>query len=109
MGFWANMFGKGEPKPTAAELKAAGAKVLDVRSRAEYQSGHVAGARLMDVGGTDFANQVKRLNPKHTYVVYCQSGSRSGRAAAQMRGAGLTVVDGGGLRAMQSNGWTLGA
>jgi rhodanese-related sulfurtransferase len=109
MGFWANLFGKGEPKPTAAELKAAGAKVLDVRSRAEYQSGHVAGARSMDVGSFDFASQAKRLNPKHTYVVYCQSGSRSARAAAQLRAAGLTVVDGGGIGAMQRNGWTLGA
>ena len=109
MGFWANMFGKGEPKPTAAELKALGAKVLDVRSRGEYQSGHVACARSMDVGSADFANQVKRLNPRHTYVVYCQSGSRSGRAAGQMRAAGLTVVDGGGISAMQRNGWTLGA
>ena len=109
MGFWANLFGKGEPTPTAAELKAAGAKVLDVRSRGEYQSGHIAGARSMDVGAFDFANQVKRLNAKHTYVVYCQSGSRSSRAAAQMRAAGLTVVDGGGLHKMQSNGWTLGA
>ena len=109
MGFWANLLGKGEPKPTAAELKAAGAKVLDVRSRAEFQSGHVAGARSMDVGAQDFATQVKRLNRRHTYVVYCQSGSRSARAATAMRAAGLTVVDGGGIGAMQRNGWTLGA
>ena len=109
MGFWANLFGKGEPKPTAADLKAAGAKVLDVRSRAEYRSGHVAGARNIDVGAADFTAQVKRLNPKHTYVVYCQSGSRSARAAGQLRAAGLTVVDGGGIGAMQRNGWNLGA
>jgi rhodanese-related sulfurtransferase len=109
MGFWANMFGKGERKPTAAELKAAGAKVLDVRSRAEFQGGHVAGARNLDVGSRDFANQVKRLNPRYTYVVYCQSGNRSARAAGQLRAAGLTVVDGGGVSAMQRNGWTLGA
>lgn len=109
MGFWANLFGKGEPTPTAAELKAAGAKVLDVRSRGEYQAGHIAGARSMDVGALDFASQVKRLNPRHTYVVYCQSGSRSARAASQLRAAGLTVVDGGGIAAMQRNGWTTGA
>ena len=109
MGFWANLFGKGEPAPTAAELKAAGAKVLDVRSRGEYKAGHVAGARSMDVGSSDFTTQVKRLNPTHTYVVYCQSGSRSSRAASQMRAAGLTVIDGGGLHKMQSNGWSMGA
>lgn len=107
MGFFAKMFGR-PAAPTAAELKAAGAKVIDVRSRGEYQSGHVAGSRNMDVGALDFATQVKRLNPRHTYVVYCQSGGRSGRATAAMKAAGLTVIDGGGIHQMQSNGWTLG-
>ncbi len=108
MGFFSNLFHR-EPVPTAAELKAAGARVLDVRSRAEYQSGHIAGAKNMDVAAPDFATAATRLNPKHTYVVYCQSGSRSARAAQTLRAAGMTVVDGGGLHRMQSNGWTLGA
>jgi rhodanese-related sulfurtransferase len=110
MGFWANMFGKGEKVDTsAATLKPQGVKLIDVRSRGEYQSGHIAGARNIDVGSFDFAQSVKRLNQKHTYLVYCQSGSRSSRAAGQMRAAGLTVLDGGGLHKMQANGWTMGA
>jgi rhodanese-related sulfurtransferase len=108
MGFFKDLFGSKQPVPSAAELKAQGAKVLDVRSKGEYQAGHIAGARSMDVGSFDFANQVKRLNPRHTYVVYCQSGNRSARAAAQMTAAGLTVIDGGGIGAMQRNGWTVG-
>jgi rhodanese-related sulfurtransferase len=109
MGLWATLFGTKQPVPSAAELQAEGARVLDVRSRAEYQSGHVAGARNLDVSAPDFARQVKGLNAKRTYVVYCQSGNRSARAAAQLRAAGLTVVDGGGIGSMQRNGWTLGA
>lgn len=108
MGFWANLFGGSEPVPSAEELTAAGATVLDVRSRGEYQAGHIRGARNLDVGSFDFATQVGRLNPKRTYVVYCQSGSRSARAAATMKAAGLTVVDGGGLRSMTSRGWKVG-
>jgi phage shock protein E len=110
MGFFTNLFGAGEKVDTsAATLKPQGVRVIDVRSRGEFQSGHIAAAKNMDVGASDFQASVKRLNPKHTYVVYCQSGSRSSRAAATMRAAGLQVLDGGGMHKMQSNGWTLGA
>jgi phage shock protein E len=109
MGFFANLFGKGEKVDTsAATLKPQGVKVVDVRSRGEFQAGHISGARNMDVGSADFAQAVKRLNARHTYLVYCQSGSRSARAAGAMRAAGLTVLDGGGMRTMQSKGWTVG-
>ncbi len=109
MGFFANMFGKGEKADTtAATLKPQGVKVIDVRSRGEFKGGHITGARNLDVGSPDFAQQVKRLNQKHTFLVYCQSGSRSARAAGSMRAAGLTVLDGGGMHKMRSNGWTVG-
>lgn len=109
MGFFANLFGKGQKADTsAATLKPQGVKLVDVRSRAEYQTGHITGARCLDVGGPDFAQRVKGLNRKHTYLVYCQSGSRSSRAANTMRAAGLTVLDGGGLRKMTHKGWTIG-
>lgn len=109
MGFFANLF-KGREKVdiSAATLKPLGVKVIDVRSRGEFQSGHVAGARNMDVGSFDFGQSIKRLNPKHTYLVYCQSGNRSARAASAMRAAGLTALDGGGLHSMKANGWTFG-
>jgi phage shock protein E len=109
MGFFANLFGTGEKADTsAATLKPQGVKVIDVRSRGEYQSGHIAGAKSMDVSSPDFPQAVKRLNARHTYLVYCQSGSRSSRAAGTMRAAGLTVLDGGGLSRMKSHGWTVG-
>ena len=109
MGFFANLFGGGEKVDTsAATLKPQGVKLIDVRSRGEYQSGHFSGARNMDVGSFDFNQAVKRLNAKHTYLVYCQSGNRSSRAAATMRAAGLTVLDGGGMSKMQANGWKIG-
>ena len=46
MGFFANLFGAGEKVDTsAATLKPQGVKVIDVRSRGEYQAGHIAGAQ----------------------------------------------------------------
>jgi rhodanese-related sulfurtransferase len=109
VGLFANLFGRGEKVDlSAATLRPKGVRVIDVRSRGEYRAGHIAGAKCIDVGAFDFADSIKRLNPSSTYLVYCQSGSRSGRAAKQMRNAGLTVLDGGGIGSMQSNGWTIG-
>ncbi|MGV1004756.1 MAG: rhodanese-like domain-containing protein [Candidatus Nanopelagicales bacterium] len=107
MGFFSNLFAR-TPVPSAAELQAQGAKVIDVRSRAEFSSGHVAGARNLDVSAPNFASQVKGLNKRHTYVVYCQSGGRSRQAAGVLKSAGLTVIDGGGIGKMKGNGWPLG-
>ncbi len=75
MGFFANMFRGEKVDTSAATLKPQGVKLIDVRSRGEYKSGHFAGARNLDVGGFDFAQGIKRLNPAHTYLVYCQSGN----------------------------------
>jgi rhodanese-related sulfurtransferase len=109
MGFLGKLFGGERVDVSAATLQPQGVRVIDVRSRGEYQAGHIAGARNIDVGSPQFGSSVKALNRKHTYLVYCQSGSRSARAAGAMRAAGLTVLDGRGIRAMQSNGWSLGA
>ncbi len=109
MGFFANLFGAREKVDlSAATLKPQGVRVVDVRSRGEFQAGHISGAKNLDVGSFDFPQAVKRLNTKHTYLVYCQSGNRSARAAGTMRSAGLTVLDGGGFGAMQANGWRVG-
>jgi rhodanese-related sulfurtransferase len=109
MGFLGKLFGGEKVDTSAATLQPQGVRVIDVRSRGEFQAGHVAGARNMDVSAPQFTSNVKGLSPKHTYLVYCQSGSRSARAAGAMRAAGLTVLDGGGIRSMQSNGWSIGA
>jgi rhodanese-related sulfurtransferase len=72
--------------------------VIDVRTPAEFAEGHIAGAVNIDVEASDFAGQIKALDPKAPYFVYCRSGRRSAIAADQMAGAGFTdIVDGGGL------------
>ena len=108
MGMFARMFGGEKVDVSAATLKPQGVRLIDVRSRGEFQGGHVAGARNLDVSAPQFGSSIKTLDARRTYLVYCQSGSRSARAAGAMRAAGLTVLDGGGLRSMQANGWTVG-
>nr|WP_255433600.1 MULTISPECIES: rhodanese-like domain-containing protein [unclassified Tessaracoccus] len=69
---------------------------LDVRTAEEYDAGHVEGARNIDFYAADFADQLAELPKDDQYVVYCQSGNRSGQAKALMDEMGFTdVIDGG--------------
>ncbi|MEM7572679.1 MAG: rhodanese-like domain-containing protein [Bacteroidota bacterium] len=77
--------------------------ILDVRTPAEYQEFHLAGARSMDYLGPDFLDQLDALSAEQTYLVYCRSGRRSVRACTLMKNAGITKLihlDGG------INAWT---
>lgn len=75
---------------------AAGATVIDVRTAAEFDSGHLDGALNIDVQSADFAQKVGELPKDDTYVVYCRSGSRSAAAIKIMTGLGFTdLIDGG--------------
>ncbi len=84
----------------------AGATVIDVRTPAEFDEGHVEGAVNIDVTAPDFDDRLAEAS----YVVYCRSGSRSADAVARMRDAGFTdVVDGGGLGDMEDAGYPAGS
>ena len=66
--------------------------VIDVRTAAEYASGHLKGAINIDVEANDFTSKVTKLDPNGTYVVYCHSGRRAGIAADQMGSLGFKNV-----------------
>ncbi|MCB1175815.1 MAG: rhodanese-like domain-containing protein, partial [Leptospiraceae bacterium] len=60
--------------------------ILDIRTAGEYQSGHLEKAVLMDFYQPDFAAKVERLDRTKTYLVYCNSGNRSGQAVTRLFG-----------------------
>jgi phage shock protein E len=90
----------------SAAMKAPGTIVLDVRTPAEYSSGHLPQAKNIDIEGADFANQIAALDKNATYAVYCRSGNRSGTALEQMTADGFGhVYDlAGGIGAWQNMG-----
>jgi rhodanese-related sulfurtransferase len=90
-------------EPVALE---AGTIVIDVRTPAEYASGHLDGALNIDVQSPDFAAQVSQLDPGATYFIYCRSGNRSGQAISQMANMGFSDMKNGGSveEATQSTG-----
>jgi phage shock protein E len=65
-------------------MKAPGKVVLDVRTPAEFATGHLPGAQNMDIEGADFATRIAALDIAATYAVYCHSGNRSATAMEQM-------------------------
>ncbi len=82
---------------TISEKIKAGAKVIDVRTRDEFDDGHYEGAVNIPVG--ELARRFGEVGPKNAaYVLYCASGARSAMAAQMMKAQGFTdVVNAGGL------------
>ena len=73
-------------------------QILDSRSKAEYDEGHIEGAILIDVNDSSFkAKAGATLSKDKPVAVYCRSGRRS-RVAADIRskeGYKGTNLDGG--------------
>lgn len=98
---------------TAAEFSAltqqSGVRVIDVRTPAEFASGHLEGAQNIDIEAADFDARVAALPKDGSYALYCRSGNRSGQALAKMTATGFTRVAQlvGGIGAWQAAGLRL--
>lgn len=79
---------------------------LDVRTPAEYITGHLPGAVNTDSSAPDFGKQLEALDRGKSYFVYCQSGNRSSTAAELMHSLGFKHVYDiqGGMTAWQGEG-----
>ncbi len=74
----------------------AGAKIVDVRSVAEFQSGAYPGA--VNIPVQELQHRLGELPKDRPIVVYCASGGRSAAAERLLRANGFgDVVNGGGL------------
>jgi phage shock protein E len=77
--------------PAARTLVASGAVLLDVRTRAEFASGHLERARNIPLD--ELARRLEELGPKDKPVIlYCASGVRSAMAAGTLRKNGFTQL-----------------
>ena len=85
-------YGLVSPEQAATLAADAGVTVLDVRTPDEYAAGHLDGAMLVDFSAPTFADAVAQLDPSQPYLVYCDSGNRSGQAVAAMQSAGFTKL-----------------
>ena len=68
--------------PAAAFLaRPADALVVDVRTPSEYASGHVSGARNVDVNGGQLEASLDSVDRARPVYLYCRTGRRSAAAA----------------------------
>lgn len=66
--------------------------ILDVRTPAEYLPAHIEGAFNRNFYDADFEQQLDSLNKNRVYLIYCQSGGRSGATLDLVESLNFTEV-----------------
>ncbi len=90
-----NLLGIGNKrKNMIQEMLAKGAVVIDVRSKEEYNQGHVKGSINMPLGSiTGQINKIQDMNKP--VILCCASGMRSGSATSILQSSGVDCCNGG--------------
>jgi rhodanese-related sulfurtransferase len=99
MGFLSNIFGGG-PKVDLKEMVKQGAMIVDVRTPAEYQGGHIKGSVNIPLQILD--KNIAKLKKDKPVITCCASGMRSGSAKSMLKAKGFDVHNGGGWNSLQS-------
>ena len=99
MGFLSNIFGGG-PKVDLKEMVKQGAMIVDVRTPAEYQGGHIKGSVNIPLQVLD--KNIAKLKKDNPVITCCASGMRSGSAKSMLKAKGFDVHNGGGWNSLQS-------
>jgi len=88
-----NIFGIG-PKVDLDELVAKGAIILDVRTKDEYQGGHVKGS--INIPLNVLNTNLSKLKKDKPVITCCASGMRSASAKGILKSNGFAEVHNGG-------------
>lgn len=89
-----------DPDSAIAAINSDQAQILDLRPRAEFDRGHIPGARLTD------AAKVKAIAKNKTVLLVCARGATAATTARQLRADGCTggiLVLKGGMTAWQQD------
>lgn len=99
-GFFARLF-RLQPAPDYHEMVKGGALILDVRTREEFNSGHIKGA--VNVPLNELPREIAKLKKERTIITCCASGMRSASAKRMLRSRGFGhVFNGGGWISLQN-------
>jgi phage shock protein E len=86
---WLKRRGQISPQQARACLKD-GALLIDVRSRREFNSGHLAGAINLPLDELTSALPRRVKDKDHVLLLHCHSGLRSGMAKQRLKAMGYT-------------------
>ncbi len=83
--------------------------ILDIRTPQEFVAGHIQGAVNIDFYAPTFQQELSQLPKDKAYLVYCNSGNRSGQAMPIFRELGFQEVYElrGGIQAWYAAGFPL--
>ena len=90
-----SMLGFGGKTESVNEFMEKGAVIIDVRSPAEFQGGHIKGSKNIPLN--TIGNQIdaiKKLNKP--VIACCASGMRSAQATSILKSNGIEAINGGG-------------
>lgn len=92
-----------QAKQLLEEKPAASITLLDVRQPAEYEAGHIPGAKLIPL--PELPGRMGEISPENPTIVYCAIGGRSRVAAQMLAGNNFTQVYNltGGFKAWEGN------
>lgn len=82
------------PKTDYKELLKNGATIVDVRSKGEYQSGHIKGS--INIPLDSLNSSLAKLKKDKTIITCCASGMRSASAKSILQSKGFSTVHNGG-------------
>ena len=89
--FFKNLF---KPAADFAKLVKEGAVIVDVRTKGEFQAGHIEGSKNIPLDGVKAQAQQLKKSGKPVITV-CRSGNRSAMAKSILSSAGIEVYNGG--------------
>lgn len=67
-------------------------QLVDVRTKEEFDSGHIKNADNINVKDSEFKNNVSKLKKDKPVLLYCRSGKRSTDAAEILKEMGFTKL-----------------
>ena len=88
-----NLFGLG-PKVDFAEMVKNGATVIDVRTKGEFQQGHIKGS--VNIPLNNLKNSLNKIKKDKPVITCCASGARSASAKGILKSSGYSEVHNGG-------------
>lgn len=93
MGILSRIFGF-KPKTDYKQLMQQGAIIIDVRSAAEFSSGHIKKSKNIPLASLQ--NRSSKFKKDQPIILCCATGMRSGTAKRSLKSQGFEVYNGGG-------------
>ncbi|HNW90820.1 MAG TPA: rhodanese-like domain-containing protein [Bacteroidales bacterium] len=90
--FLKNLFSS-QPQADLGELIKKGATIIDVRSKGEFQGGHLKGS--INIPLKNLSDHIQKIKKDKPVITCCASGARSGAAKSILKANGFEVYNGG--------------